>query len=190
MLDFNTVLETENVLLRPMKEEDLESFRSLTCDNLLWIYFTNDLSDTDELESWVKNALAEATGRKRLAFTIIEKNKNAIVGSTSLGNISNTDKRVEIGWTWIGKEFQGTGLNAHVKSLLLKFCFEKNDFKRVECKTDILNVPARIALKRIGMIEEGILRSHTLMSHNRRRDTIYYSILRSEWKEVKIKNGW
>ncbi len=190
MLDFNTVLETENVKLRPMKEEDLKSFRSLTCDNLMWIYFTKDLSVTDELKSWMKDAFSEAADRKRLAFTIIEKNKNTIAGSTSLGNISNTDKRVEIGWTWIGKEFQGTGLNAHVKSLLLKFCFEENDFERVECKTDVLNVQARIALSRIGMVEEGILRSHTLMTHNRRRDTIYYSILRSEWEKVKIKNGW
>jgi RimJ/RimL family protein N-acetyltransferase len=73
---------------------------------------------------------------------------------------------------------------------MIKFLIETLDFERVEFKTDILNIPARRALLRIGAKEEGILRSHTLMTHNRRRDTIYYSILKSEWNEIKIKNNW
>ena len=128
--------------------------------------------------------------KKRLAFSIFDKQSNLLVGSTSIGNISERDKRVEIGWTWLGREFQGKGINDKVKYLLLKYCFEELDYERVEFKTDILNEPARKALKRIGAIEEGVLRSHTIMTHNRRRNTIYYSILSHEWKELKIKNNW
>ena len=84
-------------------------------------------------------------------------------------------------------EFQGNGINDQLKYLMLKYCFDNLNFERVEFKTDVLNISARKALKRIGLTEEGILRSHTLMTHNRRRDTIYYSILRSEWNELKIK---
>lgn len=173
-----------------MRKEDLIFFGDLTNERSMWIYFTSDLSVSDELKQWVKTALFQTSVQSRLAFTIVEKATNKIVGSTSFGNISYTDKRIEIGWTWIGKEFQGRGINDQVKFLMLKYCFEDKDFKRVECKTDVLNIAARKALKRVRMVEEGILRSHTLMKHNRRRDTIYYSILRSDWDKVKIKNCW
>ena len=128
--------------------------------------------------------------KTRLTFAIIEKSTGNAIGSTSFGNISLIDRRVEIGWTWIAREFQGKGINNQIKYLLLRYLFEKNDFERVEFKTDVLNLPARKALLRIGAKEEGVLRSHTLMAHGRRRDTIYYSVLRSEWEEVKRKNFW
>jgi len=100
---------------------------------------------------------------------------------SSFGNVSVLDSRVEIGWSWIGLDFQGTGVNSEYKRLLLSFAFDKLKFIRVEFKTDVLNVKARRALEKIGAVEEGVLRSHTQMHHNRRRDTIYYSILQEEW---------
>lgn len=190
MIDFNLVLETETVKLRPVVIEDLELFCTLTGDKSMWIYFTSDLSVEEELRQWVNSALQQLSDKKRLPFTIVDKVNNKVVGSTSFGNISYRDKRIEIGWTWIAKAYQGKGINDQVKYLMLKYCFENNDFERIEFKTDVLNVPARNALKRIGIIEEGILRSHTLMTHNRRRDTIYYSILRSEWDKIKRENLW
>ena len=96
-----------------------------------------------------------------------------IIGSSSFGNFSDRDKRVEIGWTWLGRAYQGKGFNDLSKYLMMEYCFEKLGLERVECKTDVLNTHARRALQRIGMTEEGILRSHTLMTNNRRRDTIY-----------------
>ena len=112
------------------------------------------------------------------------------MGSTSFGNISYRDSRIEIGWTWLGREFQGSGTNRQMKYLIFKHAFEVLGMQRVEIKTDVLNLPARYAVKKIGAVEEGILRSHTQMTHNRRRDTIFYSILRKEWDNVKLKNGW
>ena len=188
--DANLILYNDNVLLRPLISDDYKSFEKLTGDKSMWIYFTNDLSDKSVLLNWINTALSDMKDKTRLAFAIIEKLKGNIIGSTSFGNISLIDRRVEIGWTWITREFQGKGINDQIKYLMLKYLFEKLDFERVEFKTDVLNLPARKALLRIGAKEEGVLRSHTLMTNRRRRDTIYYSILKSEWANVKTKNGW
>jgi len=188
--DANLILYNDNVLLRPLISDDYKSFEKLTGDKSMWIYFTNDLSDKSVLLNWINTALSDMKDKTRLAFAIIEKLKGNIIGSTSFGNISLIDSRVEIGWTWITLAFQGKGINDQIKYLMLKYLFEKLDFERVEFKTDILNLPARKALLRIGAKEEGVLRSHTLMTNGRRRDTIYYSVLRSEWEELKRKNLW
>ena len=189
MIDFDLKLQTGNILLRPTIVEDIAGFAGLTTDKTMWIYFTNDLSDKTELENWVNDALIQKDNKTRLPFTIIDKKTNNLIGSTSFGNISYRDKRIEIGWTWLGKNFWGKGINDEVKYLMFRYCFENLDFVRVECKTDVLNIPARKALTRMNMTEEGILRSHTLMTNNRRRDTIYYSILKTEWPEIKAKNN-
>jgi RimJ/RimL family protein N-acetyltransferase len=173
-----------------MTSDDFNSFEGLTEDKSMWIYFTYDLSDRSELQYWINSALSDMKNKSRLAFTIIERSSGNPVGSTSFGSISFRDRRIEIGWTWISREFQGKGVNSQIKYLMLKYAFETLDFERVEIKTDVLNLPARKALLRIGAKEEGILRSHTLMTQGRRRDTIYYSILRSEWEAVKVRNNW
>lgn len=190
MIDKKLILQTEKVLLKPMQKNHLNEFAQLTENQSMWIYFTSDLSVTYELEKWVDDAIFQTENGSRLAFTIVDKTSGKIAGSTSLGNISIRDQRIEIGWTWLGQEFQGKGLNNDAKYLLLNYCFEILKFERVEVKTDVLNLPARKALQRIGFTEEGILRSHTLMTHHRRRDTIYYSILKAEWFDLKARNNW
>lgn len=169
---------------------DYAAFVNLTTDPAVWIYFTYNLSVNTELQEWVNIAFRELENKTRLPFTIIEKTTGKPIGSTSFGNISLRDKRLEIGWTWISKLWQGTGVNNQIKYLMLRHAFEVLQFERVEFKTDVLNIPARKAFERIGAKEEGILRSHTLMTHNRRRDTIYYSILKSEWDGIKMRNNW
>lgn len=186
MIDFNLQLQNDQVLLRPLNKDDVEPFFELTKDPAMWFYFTSDLSDKKELGDWVDDALIQHKNKTRLAFTVIDKASGKVAGSSSFGNISYRDQRVEIGWTWLGKSFQGKGINSTMKYLMLGYCFEALGFERVEFKTDVLNLPARKALARIGATEEGILRSHTLMTNNRRRDTIYYSVLKTEWERLKI----
>jgi len=189
-LDFELILQTDGIVLRPLIADDYKLLGKLTRDKSMWIYFTRDLSNESELKEWIGNAINETGNKTRLAFAIIDKSTNTPIGSTSIGNISYYDKRAEIGWTWISRDHQGKGVNKQIKYLMLKYLIETLDFERVEFKTDILNMPARKALLRIGAKEEGVLRSHTLMTNNRRRDTVYYSILQSEWVDVKIKNNW
>lgn len=183
----NLLLENNHVILRPLQKDDRNAFKPLTANSGLWKYFTSDLSNPAELDAWVNTALQQFKNRTRLAFTVISKTDQQIIGSTSFGNISPVDRRLEIGWTWLAPAHQGQGFNDHIKYLMLKYAFEILNFERVEFKTDVLNLPARNALKRIGAVEEGILRSHTLMTHNRRRDTIFYSILKPEWPQIKQK---
>ena len=190
MVDFELILQTAEVLLRPLLKEDFGQLVDLTNDQSMWTYFTSDLSDKAVLRDWIADAILQKENKTRLPFAVIDKASRKIVGSTSFGNISYRDKRIEIGWTWLGKEYQGKGINNQVKYLMISYCFEVLDFERVEFKTDVLNIPARKALSRIGMTEEGVLRSHTLMTHDRRRDTIFYSVLKSEWNALKIKNNW
>lgn len=183
-LDFNLTLENQKVLLRPITRQDFSLLKPLAADPTLWVYFTQDLSLEDEFEEWAKPAFSG----ERLQFTVIDKLSNRLAGSTAFGNFSARDQRIEIGWTWIGREFHGSGINLQMKMLMMEYAFETLGMKRVEIKTDVLNQPARKALLKMGITEEGILRSHTLMTKGRRRDTIYYSVLESEW--VEIKKGW
>ena len=181
MINYKKVIETDKIILRPIKKDDFEEMKTLTKNEKIWTYFTSNLSKEKELLNWIKTAVKSIENKERLAFTIIDKRNNEIIGSTSLGNFSDRDKRIEIGWTWLSEKIQGTGLNQIVKLALLKYCFEELNLERVESKTDVLNIAARKGLKKSGFTEEGILRSHTLLANGRRRDSIYYGILKNEW---------
>ena len=187
MIDFELILLSDKVLLRPLLIEDFDQLAGLANDQSMWVYFTSNLSDRVVLRNWMEDAILQKENKTRLPLVIIDKSSDKIAGSTSFGNISYHDKRVEIGWTWLGKEYQGKGLNDQIKYLMINYCFEVMNFERVEFKTDVLNIPARKALSRLGMTEEGVLRSHTLMTNSRRRDTIFYSVLKFEWSAIKIK---
>ena len=186
MLDFSLILEDDKIILRPLQHSDLSALFSLASQEDLWKFFTNDLGKNEEFEEWC----APAFKKERLQFVVIDKSSQTIIGSSAFGNYSERDSRIEIGWTWLGKKYHGQGYNQSMKKLMLVYCFEVLSVQRVEFKTDVLNLPARQALKNINAIEEGVLRSHTLMTRGRRRDTIYYSILKNEWEFVKRENEW
>lgn len=180
-------LETSKVLMRPLEAEDVNDFLPLAQCTDLWKYFTKELNDEKELRVWINEALEDRSHKRKMPFAIVEKATNTVCGTTSFGNISFFDKRVEIGWTWLGENFIGSGINRHCKYALLRYAFEVMQFERVEIKTDNLNERAKKALRKIGATEEGVLRSHMQMPHNRRRDSVYFSILRQEWEDVKRK---
>jgi N-acetyltransferase len=179
-------IETLRVVVTPMKPGDYDAFLPLTTKSPeLWKYFTKDLSKPNELKEWVNDAMKEKEECKRMPFTVTDRDTKQICGSTSLGNISFFDKRVEIGWSWLGEDYIGMGVNMAVKFALMSFAFEVMEMERVEAKTDFLNERAKAGLLKIGMIPEGVLRSHMQMPGKRRRDSAYYSILKDEWKERK-----
>jgi RimJ/RimL family protein N-acetyltransferase len=196
MISPHLKLETEKVLLRPLRRTDIVSFLPITPEESLWKYFTFLMHMPGETERWVDIALKEREEGKRIPFTIVEKATGHVCGSTSYGSISYFDKRIEIGWSWLGKQYQGTGINFHAKFSLLNYAFDVLDWERVEIKTDNLNERAKQGLRKIGAKEEGVLRSHMQMPLNRRRDSVYFSLLKSEWpatrnsifKEIKTFN--
>lgn len=178
-------LETPRVILRLLQPEDYDHFLPLTLSKDTWQYFTKDLSEPHELQNWIYVALQERAQHKRMPFTIIDKDTGMVCGSTSFGNISFYDQRVEIGWSWLGPGYRGMGVNRQAKFALLSYAFEVMKVARVEVKTDNLNERSKAALLKVGMIPEGLLRSHMLMHSGRRRDSLYFSLLRHEWPERK-----
>jgi len=181
------ILETDRALLRPMTLGDFDDLWKATHQNPDLLQYSPSLIHTPEtLRVYMEKAIQARKEETRYAFVIFDKKVEALAGSTSIWQFSQRDERLEIGHTWIGDAFQGTGLNRHCKFLLLRFAFETLKYKRVEFKTDALNVQSRKAMAKIGAIEEGILRSHMLMSDGvRRRDTVYLSILAGEWDKMK-----
>jgi N-acetyltransferase len=168
-----------------MQMEDYENLKAIAQATGLWKYFTKNLAEPSELKQWMQEALQEREEGKRMPFVVIDKDEQKICGCTSFGNFSFYDQRVEIGWTWLGEEFLGTGVNRQAKFALLSYAFEVMKMERVELKTDNLNERAKTALRKIGAKEEGVLRSHMLMQENRRRDSVYFSIIKEEWQKVK-----
>ena len=181
----NLKLETDKVLLRPLQHLDLASFTPITKDASVWKYFTLLLDDPAQLQQWVEIGLKEREEGKRIPFTIIEKATGDVCGSTSLGSISYYDKRIEIGWSWLAKHYQGPGMNFHAKFCMLSYAFDVLNWERVEIKTDNLNERAKQGLRKIGAKEEGVLRSHMQMPLDRRRDSVFFSILKDEWPAIK-----
>ncbi|MEO6230959.1 MAG: GNAT family protein [Ferruginibacter sp.] len=178
-------LENSNVLLRPLLASDKDEYRGLVFNENIWTYFAIAINDENDLDAFIDNAIFDRASKSRVTFTSIHKASGKITGSSSFGNFSFRDKRVEIGWTWVAPQFQKTGVNRTNKFLLMQYAFEVLGMERVEFKTDVLNQNARKGLRGIGAAEEGTLRSHTLMQFGRRRDTIYYSVLKNEWPSVK-----
>src|SRR5205085_3125987 len=160
MIPSNLTLQTSKVLLRPVEESDFDTFLHLAQDEDPWKYFTLNLADKAHLKKWMDMAFTERLANTRRPFTIIEKASNKIAGSMSIGNISPHDLRLEIGWSWLGKEFRSTDVNRHSKYAMMNYAFEELKFERVEFKTDVLNLRARRGLEKIGGKEEGVLRSH------------------------------
>ena len=138
-----------------------------------------DLADTRQ---WVEEALA-ATGQ--LPFAIVETTRDRVVGSTRFLNIRPEHRSLEIGWTWLGQEWQRTAVNTETKLLLLSHAFERLGCVRVEFKTDARNERSQQALERIGATREGVMRNHMIVQGNYVRDSVYFSIIDSDWLSVK-----
>jgi N-acetyltransferase len=185
MIPPDLILETSKVILRPITPTDFDDFLRLTQDQEMWNYFTLNLSDPVQLKKWMAILFADKAANTRHPFTIIDKASGQIAGSMSLMNISYPDLRAEIGASWLGKEFRSSGINKHSKYAMMKHAFEEQQFERIEFKTDVLNERARKGLKNIGGTEEGIFRSHMTMWNNRRRSSVFYSVLKEEWPRLR-----
>ncbi|GJL66812.1 MAG: N-acetyltransferase [Nitrospirales bacterium] len=189
MIDFASTVQLENdrLLLRPWTSDDADELVSIATAPSIWRFTTGKIESVADVEQYIAQALADRERKVRYSFVLQDKVSNKLVGSSSLGNISIKDRRVEIGWTWIVPARQGTGVNTHTKFLMLEYCFERMNVHRVEFKTDNANPRSCGALRKIGARPDGVLRSHTIMHDGRYRDTAYYSILEAEWLQLKAE---
>jgi len=151
----------------------------------LWQWTTALVRDEADMERYLRSALADQALGTALPFVTIDRKTDTIVGSTRFGNIDTKNRRAEIGWTWINPEWQRTVINTEAKLLMFTHAFDVWKCIRVELKTDRNNKKSRTAIKRIGGVVEGILRNHMIRENGQYRDSVYFSIIDSEWETVR-----
>ena len=183
--DLNVCLESERALLRPLTLADEQALQQVADDDSLWIFGLHDLSKPGELNRYIRQAIADRENGTSAVWVIIDKKTNQLAGCTRLAEISWKDERGQIGWTWIGRDFQGSGLNKEMKFLILSYGFEVLGLNRIEFKADERNHQSRQALLGIGATREGVLRQHMKIHDGYIRNTVFYSILKSEWDSIK-----
>jgi len=179
------VLEGEHVRLEPLSLDHLDDLARVAFDEEIWRWTSERAMSPGELRAYVERALAAARTGSVLPFATFSRAAGRAIGSTRLATFEPANRRLEIGWTWIGREWQRTVVNTEAKFLMLAHAFEKLGCVRVELRTDTLNERSRAAILRIGATEEGVLRKHAITSTGRVRDDVYYSILDDEWPAVK-----
>jgi N-acetyltransferase len=181
------VLEGQHVRLEPLTMDHHAPLCEVALDPELWRWTVAEIRTPEDLRAYMETALRERDQGSALPFATVARAVGRPIGSTRFGNLDPKNRRAEIGWTWIGRDWQRTAVNTEAKLLMLRHAFESWDCVRVELKTDGLNQRSRAAIRRIGGREEGILRKHMLTESGRWRDTVYYSVLDSEWAAVEAR---
>jgi len=178
-------LENHIALIKPLEEAYFDKLIRIAEEPQLWEMSPRTMDTEADILAYLREAMTEKEKNISIPFVIIDKRSNEVAGSTRYSNLFPAHKRLEIGWTWIGTRFQGTGLNRAVKFELLQYGFETLGLNRIELKTDARNAQSRAAMKKIGAREEGIFRQHMVTATGRIRDTVYLSMLKEEWPEIK-----
>jgi len=181
------MLEGAHVRLEPLAKSHLAGLAEVGLDEELWRWIPTPVRTQEEMAAYIETALDEQAQGVALPFAIVEKSTGRAIGSTRYGNIGPPHHRVEIGWTWVARNWQRTAMNTEAKYLLLRHAFETLGCMRVELKTDSLNERSRTAILRLGAREEGIFRNHMITASGRIRHTVYFSIIDSEWPAVKAR---
>jgi RimJ/RimL family protein N-acetyltransferase len=181
------VLEGNHVKLIPLVMGHAEELWVSARNEDLWEHYTfRKMESFDKFKDFLSGSLKEADSGKGFTFTIINKATGKMVGGTSFLDIQSASRSLEIGRTWLTKELHGTGFNAECKFLLLRYCFEELKLIRVFFKTDSNNLRSQKAMEKIGAKYEGTLRNHMIREDGTFRHSAYYSIIESEWEEVKL----
>jgi len=153
----------------------------------LWTWTTTRCDTEADLGRYLRQALDDAAAGRALPFATIDVASGAVAGCTRFGNIAPEHRRVEIGWTWVGRAFRRSHVNTEAKYLMFTHAFEHWGCVRVELKTDVRNERSRAAMRRIGCVEEGVLRRHMRRANGEFRDSVYYSVTDDEWPAVRAR---
>lgn len=186
-LNKNIFLENEKVKLIPFNKVDALKLHTVIFDDSIWKYMGMYVRNQIDFENYIKNTM-DYHKKNFYAFLIFDKQTNNIAGVTKLGNINLKSEKLEIGWTWLGKEYHRTGLNHATKFELLKYCFEYLGLRRVQFSVDVENLVSQKAILKLGAKQEGIFRNNYIDSDGKSKDDIYYSIIREDWERIKITN--
>lgn len=180
------VIRGNIVELHPMRPDHLEAMFAAGCDPITWRWTLDNASTSIEaMRTYMETALANAEAGIDQPFVQVLAASQEVIGSTRVNAVTLADRSFEIGWTWITPKWTRTGVNTEAKWLLLNHCFDTLDAERVQLKTDDRNTVSQAAIQRIGAKFEGVLRNDRTTWDGHRRSTHMFSILRSEWPEVR-----
>ncbi|MDP5275291.1 GNAT family N-acetyltransferase [Chengkuizengella axinellae] len=178
-------LENQRTKLVPFSDQYYDGLSKIIFETANRKYVVGQIFSEEDLRKYIRSTLKEKVNHQSYPFIIIDKRTNEIAGSTRFGHINFVNKRLEIGWTWIGEKFRGTGLNQACKFELLQFAFEEMCFRRVQFSADIDNVRSQKAIQKLGAKKEGVFRDNYINAVGESRDDVYFSIIASEWEEIK-----
>jgi RimJ/RimL family protein N-acetyltransferase len=178
-------LEGERVTLEPLREDHAEALLTAAADGALWTSKVTIVPDADTVQQYITSALAlQARGTARPFVTVVQ---GRVVGSTRFWNIDTANRKLEIGGTWLAASWQRSFVNTEAKYIMLRHAFEALGCVRVQFTTDELNTRSRDAILRLGAKLEGCLRNERIMPDGRIRNSLHFSILDSEWPDVKAR---
>lgn len=186
-MDFavDLVLENARARLRPLELADFDALQAVAADPDIWRYTLAPAFTAPDLRAYLQAALASRAQGLRYPFVVIDRATGRLAGSTSYYHVSPDEQRMSIGYTWLGTDYQQSGLNRACKHLLLGHAFGPLGCERVELETDARNAKSREAMRRMGATEEGTLRSHRHTQGGLRRDTVIFSIIKPEWPTLR-----
>lgn len=183
--DLSPTLTGHVVRLEPLQTAHLDGLRRFALDPALWTYASTPMNTDADLVGYVAHAVSQREAGAAAPFAVVRLDDGAVVGSTRFGSIAWPDRRAEIGWTFYDPAVQGTAVNTDVKRTLFAHAFDAWDLLRVELKADARNARSRRAMAAVGATYEGTLRQHMRTADGGQRDSVYYSVLASEWPAVR-----
>jgi RimJ/RimL family protein N-acetyltransferase len=181
-------LAGRHVRLEPLDlDRHWDGLRAVGLEPELWLHTTAVVRDDAELRRYLETAIDERDRGVSLPFATIQRGSGRVAGSTRFANIVHDHKRVEIGWTWLGSEFQRTALNTEAKYLMMRHAFEVWGCMRVELKTGRTNLKSQNAMLRLGLVQEGVFRKWMYNETGTPRDTMWFSCIDDEWPAMKAR---
>lgn len=180
------VLEGRYVRLEPPSHAHSPDLAMVALDPELWRWTTVQIHSVDDLNAYIDEIIALRASGAAIPFIAVDRASGRAIGGTRFANIDPQNRRVEIGWTWLGRPYQRRAFNTEAKLLMLGHAFDQMNCIRVEFRVNALNMKSREAVARIGAREEGTLRHHMILPDGRTIDWVYYSILREEWPDVRV----
>lgn len=173
------------VVLRPLGPEHEGALLEAAADGELWNLKVTVVPGPQTVRQYIAAALVRKREGSAMPYVIVRKDTGGIVGSTRYWKIDAANRRLEIGSTWLSASAQRTGINTETKYLMLEYAFEAMRCVRVQFTTDQLNARSRAAIMRLGAKPEGIVRNERIMPDGRKRNSVRFSILDTEWPEAR-----
>ena len=179
------LLEGHGVRLEPMGPAHAEGLAAAAGDGRLWELWFTQVPAPDEVRAYIEDALRGQEAGRMLPWAVRELDRGSVVGSTRYHDVEAAIDRVEIGYTWYAKRWQRTHVNTACKLLLLEHAFDTLGCQVVGLRTDGFNFASQRAIAALGARTDGVLRHHAARRDGTARDTVMYSILRDEWRDVR-----